>query len=87
MLTLWNSSFFEFHRNGNPHLKQGTISQLSEAFDGFLDKLIIFKPIMWLGQIHGHFYCESMFANCSKGLTESKQLMCSLFKFVHNFVP
>ena len=28
------------------HLKQGTIGQLSEAFDGFLDKLIIFEPIM-----------------------------------------
>ena len=27
-------------------LKQGTIGQLSEAFDGFLDKLIIFEPIM-----------------------------------------
>ena len=28
------------------HLKQGTIRQLSEAFDGFLDKLIIFEPLM-----------------------------------------
>ena len=28
------------------HLKQGTIGQLSEALDGFLDKLIIFEPIM-----------------------------------------
>ena len=29
------------------HLKQGTIRQLSKAFDGFLDKLIIFEAIMW----------------------------------------
>ena len=38
------------------HLKQGTIRLLSKAFDGFLDKLIIFEPIMWLGQIHGPIF-------------------------------
>ena len=41
---------------GNPHLKQGTMEQFSEAFDGFLDKLIIFEPIMLLGQIHGPIF-------------------------------
>ena len=37
------------------HLEQGTIWQLSQAFDGILEKLIIFEPFMWLGQFQGPF--------------------------------
>ena len=52
------------HWKPRSHLKQGTI-ELSEAFDRFLDKLIIFEPIVWLGQIDGPIFIVTVcLPNC-----------------------